>query len=373
MTQLAPLNLNLDACRERQKRVTNWMQQDGVDYLWLVTPENVQYLTAFRTHRLLSAGLQLKADGQCTLFAPNEAPTGVAANETVGYVAQHNATIRQDQHAAIAEKLAERTGELASAQWAVEFGACPAEYVQRMKGKIVDVDPIMRQLRRRKDDDELAMICRAIACSEAMYQRAREIIRPGVTELDVFNQLHAAAVDVAGEPLTAIGNDYQCGTPGGPPRPRAAEPGELYILDLGPAYRGFYADSCRTFAVSETLSKVQQDAWQQLVGVLAMVEETVKPGVSCKELFLKAQQMLDEYRPGGFFHHLGHGVGLFPHETPHLNAAWDDCFEEGDVFTAEPGLYGDDLRGGIRLEHMYRVSKNGIERLIQFPLDITRG
>jgi len=52
--------------------------------------------------------------------------------------------------------------------------------------------------------------------------------------------------------------------------------------------------------------------------------------------------MLDGAKPDAVFdHHLGHGIGLFPHEGPHLNpnTNWDDVFEVGNVFTAEPGPY----------------------------------
>ena len=84
-----------------------------------------------------------------------------------------------------------------------------------------------------------------------MYQAAREMVRPGVNELDVYSQLQAVAVREFGEPLTGTGNDYQCASRGGPPRDRAAQAGELYILDLGPAFRGYFADNARTIAVSE--------------------------------------------------------------------------------------------------------------------------
>ncbi len=82
--------------------------------------------------------------------------------------------------------------------------------------------------------------------------------------------------------------------------------------------------------------------------------------------------MLDEYRAGAFFHHLGHGFGLFPHEGPHLNPRWDDTFAVGDVFTAEPGLYGPELRAGIRLEENYVVTETGVERLTRFRWNFER-
>ena len=116
----------------------------------------------------------------------------------------------------------------------------------------------------------------------------------------------------------------------------------------------------------------QQRAWDQIVEVLEMVSRRVRPGVRCRDVFQEAQSMLDEYLPGAFSHHLGHGIGLFPHEGPHLNpnTGWNVTFEEGDVFTAEPGLYTRELRAGIRLEENYLVTSDGVEQLTRFPLDL---
>ena len=82
------------------------------------------------------------------------------------------------------------------------------------------------------------------------------------------------------------------------------------------------------------------------------------------------KQHLDAFTGARFDHHLGHGIGLFPHEAPHLNSHWDDVFEVGDVFTCEPGLYSNELRGGIRLENDYLVTETGVELLSDFPLEL---
>lgn len=372
--QPAGVNLELTDCRLRQQRVRDVLERQGLERAILVSPETVQYLTGWRPHRLMQAAVSLEASGECLLAAPNQAPERAAADRIVTFAAQRLATLRQDQAAAALAALATLVPPAPPSRIGVEFSCC-GQHVRQLAretdpGDFVDLDGELWTLRRRKDPDEIRMIRRAIACTEAMYATARDILRPGITELEVFARLHSAAVDVAGEPLTALGNDYQCNSPGGPPRTRPVREGELIILDLGPAYRGYYADNCRTFAVGGAPSTEQQSAWTAIVDVLRMVEETVRPGVACRDVYRRARQMLDEQMPDAFFHHLGHGFGLFPHEAPHLNPHWDDVFEEGDVFTAEPGLYAERLRAGIRLEQNYRVTASGIERLTHFPLEL---
>ena len=359
------LQLDPALCRQRQQRLIAVMAERELERALLVQPEHVQYLTGFRTpHALLKTAVALDADGHCTLAAPNSAPDNVAADTVVTFEAQWHATLRQEQPRESGRVLAAALdGRPPAKRLGVEFSTFGPHFREATSpatsSQTTDIEPDLWQLRRNKDPDELAMIGRAIECTEAMYRRAREIIQPG-----------AAAVDVAGEPLTALGNDYQANSPGGPPRPRQARAGELFVLDLGPAYRGYYADNCRTISVDGQPNDDQLTAWQAIVDTLDMVERTVRPGVSCQELFHAAQKMLDEYRPGAFFHHLGHAFGLFPHEGPHLNPNWDDTFEEGDVFTAEPGLYGPELQAGIRLEQNYRVTVDGVQRLTSHPLEL---
>ena len=90
----------------------------------------------------------------------------------------------------------------------------------------------------------------------------------------------------------------------------------------------------------------------------------------CRDIFDACDQRLKLAGAGGLAHHLGHGVGLEPHEFPHLNPKWDDTLIEGEVFTAEPGIYSPDLAGGIRIENMYRVTAGGVENLTPFPIEL---
>ena len=359
--------LDLDLCRQRQQRLLDVLEAAKADRAILTRPEQVQYFTGFRPHHLMTAAVCVDADG-CLLVAPNEEPTRHAAKRVATFEAQWLCTLRQDQERALAKSLKDALAKPAS-RLATDNSAAWAE-LGGTSTATVDIEPEILQLRRRKDADELAMIRHAIGGTEAMYARAREIIEPGITELRVFNELQAAAVETIGEMLSGTGNDYQCNSPGGPPRDRAACDGELFVLDLGPAYRGYYADNCRTFAVNSQPTDEQLRAHAAIVSVLDHVATTVKPGVSCAALFAEAKAMLDEYEPGSFHHHLGHGIGLYPHEAPHLNPSWDDTFQEGDIFTAEPGLYNEALRAGIRIEENYLVTADGVEQLTRFPTDL---
>jgi len=205
-----------------------------------------------------------------------------------------------------------------------------------------------------------------------MYDRAREIIEPGVEELKVYGELYEAAARVAGEPLSAyMGNDYACAQRGGPPRKdRAAQAGELYILDLGPAVKGYFSDNARTISVDRRPTDAQLRAWEVVSAAFPIVQKMARPGAKCREIFAAVDEYYRAKTGKEFPHHLGHGVGLQPHEFPHLNPKWDDVLMEGEVFTCEPGMYGEELREGIRIENQYLVTAEGVENLTPFGMEL---
>ena len=70
----------------------------------------------------------------------------------------------------------------------------------------------------------------------------------------------------------------------------------------------------------------------------------------------------------GYFHGLGHGVGLEVHERPGLGRS-PDTLLAGDVITLEPGCYRQGY-GGCRLEDLVLVTDDGCETLTDFPYDL---
>ena len=234
------------------------------------------------------------------------------------------------------------------------------------EAELVDIADVMLALRRSKDDDEVTLLCSAIDATEAAYRYAQQALEPGITEVELFAGMQQAAVAHVGETIGEFGNDFQIGAVGSPPRRRAAQKGEVAIFDVTVVVRGYCSDMCRSFVVGGEPSDQQLKAYERIMQVLSSVEQAAGPGYPCKRLYEEARDTLDGYEGWVFKHHLGHGIGLNPHEAPRLNPHCDDTFQVGDVFTAEPGLYGPDLKAGLRIEENYLVTQSGLQKLTSF-------
>ncbi|MEX0611865.1 MAG: Xaa-Pro peptidase family protein [Pirellulales bacterium] len=365
-----PYAIDIDACRGRQQRLLEAIEPLGIDLIVLTRRESVQWLTGAYVRAPFEPIAAMTSAGHLTLVLPErQANESAAADEVVGYEAKWHSTTRDDQRAASSAAL---SAKLASApkRVACEFEAFAPHLLLSWNAPLVEIDAIAFELRRRKDADELRMLSRANQANRAMYEHARRIVRPGVNELDVYAELHAVAVRTLGEPLTYFGQDFRAGARGGPPRDRQAQAGELMILDLGVGFRGYHSDNARTIAVGGEPTERQQRAWEAVAAVFGVIESAARPGASCRELFNTVQRQLDGHRPWVFNHHLGHGVGLAPQEGPHLNPRWDDTLAEGDFIAVEPGLYHEELRAGVRLEQNYLVTRNGLELVTDWPLEL---
>lgn len=359
-------------CRVRQRRLLQVMEREDLDAVVVGQPHHVYYFTGYRPFWLHESAFILRSDGETSLVCGREPDGGnrAAADTVRTYESNWLGTQRQEQAALAAEAA---LGELqADDVVGVDASAVSSQLAIRL-AHTKEFDEHLWELRRQKDPDELTLLRKAVACTDAMYRRAREIIEPGFPELRVYSELHAIAVEVAQEPLwpAHLGNDFACCAPGGPPRAgRTANPAELYILDLGPACRGYFADNCRTFSVDRKPTGEQLKAWQTVVDTFPIVERIAKPGVSCREIFAAADEHFRSRTGAGLSHHLGHGVGLQPHEFPHLNPKWDDVLMEGEVFTCEPGIYTPELRAGMRIENQYLVTADGVENLTPFEMKL---
>ncbi|MHB0935891.1 MAG: M24 family metallopeptidase [Armatimonadota bacterium] len=349
------VSLDLNACRTRQQRLRARLREQGLDTALIMDRRLVHYFTGYWHYSSNNAvAAVLPVVGPVTVIAPTKVER--AADQSLAYEANKFCTLVDDQ-----------VGALLAVARPLLAGAVGCDW--RLP-ETTDLKPILYALWRAKDPDEVAMIRKAIACCDAAYAAAKDLLQPGVTETHLYARLLAAASEEAGEPIGEFGNDFQSGTPGGLPRQRAVEEGEMAIYDLTAIYRGYCCDLCRSFVVGGKPSDAQREAYRLINAAFIHIEHSLEPGMSCRALYEEVHDMLDGKHGWSFSHHLGHGIGLNPHEAPRLNPNWDDVFQPGDTFTAEPGLYGEELKGGIRIEQNYLVTETGLERLSHFPTEI---
>lgn len=360
--------LTIEGCRERQERLKQHLSHQNVDAALIFHPHLVHYFSGYwRAGRdVFSMGLVIPVDGPVTLATGVPAEHELAIDQARSFPCNKLATFIDDQPAALINELQPDLSPH------THLGVDQIPRAGLLDGwQTSDINPTLFQLRRTKFPDELQVLREVICATQAAYECAAASVRPGITEIEMYAKLRAAAINDLGEPLTAFGNDFCSGEPGGLPRNRPMKAGELVIYDLSVVGRGYSSDMCRTFAVDGQPTDAQLRAHELVVGALKHVENRVKPGVSCRELYNEVHEMLDGKHGWSFPHHLGHGIGLGAHEAPRLNPNWDDTFQVGDVFTAEPGLYGGDLNAGIRIENNYLVTADGIERLTDNRISLT--
>ncbi|HEY8503598.1 MAG TPA: Xaa-Pro peptidase family protein [Gemmataceae bacterium] len=364
-TSDAPAGLTREGCEERQRALREHLRRRGLATALIADRRHVYYLTGYWCRAVFAAAALVESDGPTTLVVPLPPEDEPAAGDVRVYESNRLGTLVDDQPGAALRALADRLGRFRRV-------GCDGPVCPWLVPECEGIGDALLALRRRKMADEVALLRRAIAATEAAYRHASAALAEGVTEVELFAGMQAAAAADAGEVLGEFGNDFQIGATGSPPRRRPARAGEVAILDLSVTLRGYRSDMCRSFVVGGSPTDEQLEAHRRVLEVLRYVEETARPGVGCRRLYEEARAMLDGYRGWSFPHHLGHGTGLSAHEAPRLNPHWDDTLRPGDVFTAEPGLYGPELRAGLRVEEIYLVTESGPLRLTSFPTGLAR-
>ena len=167
--------------------------------------------------------------------------------------------------------------------------------------------------------------------------------------------------------------------------PHSAEPhntgsGPLFaakplVIDIFPrlADTGYWGDITRTF-VKGRAPEIVKKAFAAVKATRDYSKELIMAGAVPATVYGEAVKKLEEYgfptgikdgRNYGFFHSLGHGVGLEIHENPRMGPKNQTALTGGEVVTVEPGVYYPEW-GGVRLEDMVVVTAAGCECITDF-------
>jgi len=228
-----------------------------------------------------------------------------------------------------------------------------------------DASTVVERARMVKDDDELGLIRAAVRLGATLFDRALEVLKPGVKEGEVAAVMEYAARTSGAEEMsfpTIIASGARSALPHGRATQQVIAPGGFVVCDFGVILAGYCSDQTRTVWMGSASAEARE-AYEAVREAQAAAIATVRPGISVGEVDAAARKVLHKSGLGRYFtHSTGHGVGLEIHETPRVAAGQKEVLKPGMVFTIEPGVYFPG-KWGVRIEDMVAVNESGCEVL----------
>jgi len=192
---------------------------------------------------------------------------------------------------------------------------------------------------------------------------------PGATEAGVVAAVESAVTCMTGEQHirfakawaqvqsgfnAAFGGRYNRTTG------RKLQDGEMVMMELAVCVNGYWSDITRTVRLG-TVPTQQEEIYQVVKDAKELAIAQLKPGVAMASIDEVARKYIDKYGYGNQVNHaLGHHVGFRYHDPgPALAPGSRALLEEGMLLTVEPGIYGQQLQAGVRIEENVLITADG--------------
>lgn len=191
---------------------------------------------------------------------------------------------------------------------------------------------VFDRLRAVKDEWEIEQLRRASVAHDAGYERAVEVVGPGVTVARAGAEIVEAMVDAGSEELAISGAFHRL-------TDRRFAAGEIVDVDLFPGSHGGYrADTARNIFLGEPAPEARR-LYDATLEAYAAAVAVVRPGATAESIHVACADVMGD---AGYEQvwKVGHGVGLADaHEPPLLQPGNTDPIEEGMVITIDPGAF----------------------------------
>jgi len=349
----------------RQKTVRDAMKKLGLDGLLLTSPADLAYLTNFTGDD--SIGLVTATDLHLITDFRYKEQASIEAGwlKTVIREGKMDITLAET----ILSTKAKRIGFEANR---ATFGQIHAldKAIKEKAGKevveLVPVEDVLVNIRKMKDDHEVALIRKSAALAEEAFTAIREEIKVGQTEnylagLLVFELRSRGASDSSFPVIVAAGANSSL--PHYRPGDVLVKNDEPVLIDWGALYDGYCSDLTRTLLLGRVSAKMKEIYQVVLAAQLAAIK-FLRPGVTTLQADHVARDVIDKagYK-NQFGHGLGHGIGREIHELPTMRrTGGEEELRPGMIVTVEPGIYlpGE---GGVRIEDDVLITHSGCEVL----------
>jgi len=347
---------------QRLEKLRTSIAEQGLDAVLVSQPENIRYLSGFTG----SSGWLLISPTKAIL-ATDFRYTEQAKRESTGFEIFQ---IKQDLHSwlpgLVADLGCHKLGfEANSVSYETYRKLTEAIQAKQIHIELAATTGLVERIRSVKEPEELKSIMHAAELADAAFEKAKTIIRPGMTEKEAAWQIEKLLREAGSEELPfeiILASGANAALPHARSTDKAIQLGEPVLIDMGARINGYCSDFTRTLFLGAA-DKSFREIYNIVLKAQCTAIERIEAGMAASQADRLARSVIEEAGYGGAFGHgLGHGVGLAVHELPTLNATSSDLLVEGMVFTVEPGIY---LAGqaGVRIEDMV-VLENGRARVL---------
>jgi len=239
--------------------------------------------------------------------------------------------------------------------------------------KFQDAGDLISSMRLNKDSDEVSAIRRAVEIAQLALQKTMPLIKIGMTEKELANELTLQLLRNGSEPELVfspiVSGGLNAANPHAVPGERKLQAGDLLVIDWGAVVDGYVSDLTRTFAIGEVDAEFQK-IHKLVQEANSAGREAGKPGLPCAKVDIAARSVIEKASYGEFFtHRTGHGIGMEGHEEPYIRSDNYQILQPGMAYTVEPGIYLPG-RNGVRIEDDMIITATGSECLSDMPREL---
>ncbi|MER2106624.1 MAG: Xaa-Pro peptidase family protein [Solibacillus sp.] len=334
-------------------KLRHMLKEKQLDALLITDEYNRRYMTGFTG----TAGVALVSQTDAVFITDFRYTEQAAAQVQNFRIVQHTGPIIQEV-ATQARALGVET--IGFEKNSMNYGLYEL-YNETVQAQFVPISGLIEKIRLIKTPEEINIIKVACEIADAAFTHILDFIKPGITELDVSNELEffmrkQGATSSSFDTIVASG--VRSALPHGVATDKVIERGDFVTLDFGAYYNGYISDITRTIAVGEPSAKLRE-MYEVVFQAQALALEKVAPGMTGIEADAVARNYLAAKGYGeAFGHSTGHGIGLEVHEGPLLSSRTETVLEPNMVVTIEPGVYVPGI-GGVRIEDDIVITESG--------------
>ncbi len=239
--------------------------------------------------------------------------------------------------------------------------------------KLVPVIDLVENLRILKSRQELSYLVRAQEITDRTFRYIKSYLKEEQTEKQVAWELEKYMREKGAEALPfapILASGINAALPHHRSSDKKIKSGEMVIMDFGAQVSGYGSDMTRTVFLGEPTGK-GVEIYELVLSSQKAALKKLRARITGKEIDGTARRMIESRGLGkAFRHNLGHGIGLEIHEKPTLGHSYsNELLLENMICTVEPGIYLPGW-GGIRIEDMVLIQKNGAKILTRSPKEL---